>query len=374
MTELPVPLVSQKNKTALEHFPPLYHDDYRGFKEDLIEWLLSEGKKPIKGEGYSVNTIKQTHYKIDAAFRWVWNETGEYATDLPPEQADEFVKEQMKYYQDDAVMDYIKSIKRLHKYLNEKKNAHYDWEYKHKDELSSSSDGKKTIDYFKRHEMHALYEASLGFQSVKSYRNKNMTAEERNRIKIHLAQRFEKPKAEIGPEDFKEANSWKFPSMIATCIDIGLRPIEVGRAKVRWVNTDSNEIVIPARESTKNDQPWECKISNKTARALDAWLDERRQYEKYQNTDALWLTKRGNPYGSSSLNPVLERIMDETEIQPHGRHLTWYSIRRGCATMWTTDGGLQSAKQQLRHSELDTTTNYADSPGKEREMTANDLW
>lgn len=176
---------------------------------------------------------------------------------------------QMKHQQDDALLDFIKSIKRFHKYQNCTKGENYDWEYEHREELTVESQTAKTIDYFKREEMHTLYEASLGYGSVKSYHNKQMTEEERERIKTHLAQRFEKPKGEITAEDFSRANSWKFPSMLSTCIDIGLRPIEVGRAKVSWVNTHDNELMIPARESTKNDQPWQCKISDKTARALN---------------------------------------------------------------------------------------------------------
>jgi len=371
---LPVDPISEKTAHALEHFPPLHYDDYHGFKTDFLEWMLEEGKRPIKGEGYSENTVKQTHYKIDAVFRWLWDETGEYQTKISSERADEFVTAKMKHHHDDSLMDFIKSIKRFHKYHNRTKNGNYDWEYEHKDELTVESQESKTIDYFKRHEMHSLYEASLSHGSVKSYHNKQITPEERDGIKEHLAQRFEKPKEEITPDDFSRANSWKFPSMISVCIDIGLRPIEVGRAKTRWVNTNDNEIIIPAKESTKNNEPWQCKISNKTSRALDRWMDERRRYEKYNDTDTLWLTKYGNPYGTDSLNPLLEKLMEQAEIQSHGRQLTWYSIRRGCATMWANEGGIQDAQEQLRHCELKTTLNYTSSPENERQNLANDLW
>ncbi len=365
--------ISEKNARALEHFPPLHREDYRGFKQDFMEWMLEKGKNPVKHDGYSENTLRQTHYKLEEVFRYLWNAKGEYTTEIPPEDADEFLNSILGRQKDKAVMDFVKSIKRFHKYQNHTKEKHYDWDYENKDELSVSANSK-TVDYFKREEMHALYEASLSKGSVKSYHNKKMTDDERDRIKIHLAQRFEKQKSEVTPEDFSRANSWKFPSIVSTCIDIGLRPIEVGKAKVSWVNTNANEIIIPAREATKNDSPWECKISNKTARALDTWLDERATYEKYQDSDNLWLTKHGNPYGSNSLNGLLDRLMEETDIRPHGRKLTWYSIRRGCATMWANDGGIEEAQEQLRHLELKTTLTYTSSPGKTRENRANDLW
>lgn len=365
--------ICDKNSDALERFPPLHREDYRGFKQDFMEWMLSEGKNPIKKEGYSENTLRQTHYKLEEVFRYLWSQKGQYVTDITPDDADKFLNSILGNQKDQAVMDFIKSIKRFHKYQNHTKGENYDWEYENKDELSTNANSK-TVDYFKREEMHDLYEASLTNSSVKSYHNKNMTNEERERIKIHLAQRFEKPKSEITEKDFSQANSWKYPSIVATCIDIGLRPIEVGKAKLSWVNTNANEIIIPARESTKNDASWECKISNKTARALDLWMDERATYEKYQDEDALWLTQYGNPYASKSLNSLLDKLIDEADIRPHGRKLTWYSIRRGSATMWADDGGITEAQEQLRHLELKTTLTYASSPGKTRENLANDLW
>jgi len=67
---LPSP-ISKKNHNALKHFPPLHTDDYRGFKQNFMEWMGAKGKKPIKGEGYSENAIRQTHYKIDEVFRYL---------------------------------------------------------------------------------------------------------------------------------------------------------------------------------------------------------------------------------------------------------------------------------------------------------------
>jgi integrase len=170
--------------------------------------------------------------------------------------------------------------------------------------------------------MSQLYEASIEIGSVKSYHNKGMSSEERDRITAYLAQRFEKQKSEIGPDDFKRANSWKWPSIVATSIDCGLRPIEVGRATVDWLNLDDGLLMIPKDEATKNEEPWECTIRDKTVRILRKWLDERGSYEKYHLRDGLWLTKYGNPYSSNSLNATFRKMLRETNIQPNGRDLS----------------------------------------------------
>ncbi|MDR9429987.1 MAG: hypothetical protein RI568_04705 [Natronomonas sp.] len=136
-------------------------------------------------------------------------------------------------------------------------------------------------DYLHRGAFKQLYSAALEYGSVKSYHS--VTPEERDRIKTYLARLEGVPKEKIGPEEFKEANSWKVPSLIAVTLDTGLRPIEVGRASVDWVNLDSHELNIPKEESTKNEAYWNCTLKNRTVNVLSRWLDERATYEKYQD-------------------------------------------------------------------------------------------
>jgi hypothetical protein len=103
-------------------------------------------------------------------------------------------------------------------------------------------------------------------------------------------------------------------------------------------------------------------------------MEERRGYEKYDTTDALWLTKYGNPYGSASLNDLLDRLKELTDIKPRNRDLSWYAIRRGSATMWTENSGLEQAGEQLRHKKLETTLQYVKGNAESRKEVAADNW
>lgn len=49
-------------------------------------------------------------------------------------------------------------------------------------------------------------------------------------------------------------------------------------------------------------------------RALDTWIGERKSYEKYAGREELWLNKKGNPYGSSSQNYLLDKLIEEAGI------------------------------------------------------------
>jgi len=373
--DLPVPIVSEPNYDALEQFAPLKTEDYESFKEDFLVWLATKGKRPFRGDGYADTTVHTTHYKVEMAYRWLWEQEGEYTTSFDGEKGEAFIDTLVTKSPktDNEIKIFIKCLKRLFKWFDNTTGKNYDWSYSKSDQLRSE-DNSKSIHYFRQWELGELYDAALDFGSFKSYRNKGMSDEERKRLTIYLAQRFEKPKEEIGAADFEKANSWKFPSLASMSIDLGLRPIEVGRASVNWLNLSENEVVIPHDESTKNTEPWECALSNRSVNALERWLEERRQYDLYDETDALWVTKYGNPYDSSSLNRLLDNLLERTDVTPGNRDLTWYAIRRGCATMWANNAGLDAAREQLRHKRLKTTMRYVKSESSKRTSIANDLW
>ncbi|MFD1685771.1 hypothetical protein [Halobellus litoreus] len=140
-------------------------------------------------------------------------------------------------------------------------------------------------DYFKKGEFRFLYGAALAHGTVKHYNA--CEPDERDELKAHLAQRLEKAKEQVGPEDFQKANSMKMPSIVSVSLDCGPRPVEVGRAKVDWVNFEDNTLDIPREESSKNEDNWKCVLSNKSVRALRTWLDERSSYEVYNGRDEL---------------------------------------------------------------------------------------
>lgn len=105
-------------------------------------------------------------------------------------------------------------------------------------------------DFFTREERSKLREGALEYGSVPAY--SDLSPRERSQWKAHLAQRFEKPKSEIVPADWDRANGWKIPSIVWTSLDAGLRPIEVERATVNWVDVDNSLLRIPIEEASKS--------------------------------------------------------------------------------------------------------------------------
>lgn len=128
---------------------------------------------------------------------------------------------------------------------------------------------------------------------------------------------------EVSSDDWKKANGFKYPSIIHASLDAGLRPIEVGRAKTYWVDIENATLRIPEKESSKNEDNWTVSLREETAEYLARWLEEREMYEKYDDTDQLWLTRHGNPYTGKSLRVLLDNLRDIAGIE---RAFSFYAI------------------------------------------------
>jgi integrase len=240
-------------------------------------------------------------------------------------------------------------------------------------EITFSNDTSTTNpkDYLTLEERKRLREAVLNYGSVPHYHS--ITPEERDRWKTHLARRYEKPKEEVGPKDFERANSWKYPSLIWTTLDAGLRPIEVERSTTEWVDLENKVLRIPKDESSKNTDNWVVSLTDRTTNALRRWLSERQNYDKYADSDSIWLTRDGNPYQSYSLNHLLRRVCDEADISTEDRDLTWYSIRHSVGTYMAREEGLAAAQAQLRHKSPETTLRYDQTPVEDRRDALNNM-
>jgi len=362
-------LVTTPTKNALDTFAPEAAREYQEFKSDYLDWLTERGKKPYRREGYADTTLKQISSKTDQIFRWLWNTEGEYTLQFGPDEADAMMKDHALSDDSDAnLLTYVTTIRRYFKYLRFERDQDYEWEC----DVKLSMKQRTNRDYLRPEEFLSLYSAARNHGSVRHYHQ--VTPEERDRIKTYLAQRFGKPKDDISPDDFARTDSSKIASLIAVTLDVGLRPIEVSRAVLTWVNQRDNTLDIPAREATKSDNNWKCRLSDDSMRALNRWLDERKRYEKYDGSNALWLNRRGNPYNSNTLNHLLNKLIETSSIEPRDRNITWYSIRHGVATYWANHVGPHHAREQLRHSSLNTTMKYLHSDAETRNSAVEQIW
>lgn len=355
-----VTLVSEKTRPHLTERQLL---DYEEYKRDLVEWLYHVGKDPDYAEGYAYETVRAVSYKVDLFYRWLWSERDGYTTRATHEDADEFMQHLVysdKDYGSGTMANIQKCLKRLFKWKRHERDGTKKWEPKH----TFSHPVNQPRDFLTIEERQKIREAALEYGSIPHYNS--VSGSERDEWKAYLAQRFEKPKSEVTRKDWDRANGWKIPSMVWVSLDAGLRPIEVGRATVRWVDVENNLLRIPKEESSKNTENWQVAISDRTASALERWLVERENYDTYEGTDTLWLTNQQNPYGSQSLKYVMTRLCEIANIDAENRSLSWYAIRHSVGTYMTREEDLAAAQAQLRHKSPETTMRYDQTPVEDR--------
>jgi site-specific recombinase XerD len=341
--------------------------DYREERRDLLTWLRDLGKNPERGEGYAEGTVYNRAYRIDGFYRWIWEQEGGYTTTVTTAHGDSYCRDLLARDCTDSHRDgEQKALKSLFKWREyERDGDEWDPELT----LTGSPSARQPRDYFEREERTALREAALEYGSVPNY--SSLTPEERDDWKRHLAQRFGKPKTGVGADTFKRANGWKIPSLVQASLDGGLRPKEVGRAKVTWVDTENNVLRIPPEDATKSNDAWTVAIRPQTSQSLARWISERDCYGKYDDTAALWLTREANPYGSTALNRLLENLCETAEIDTTHRDLSWYSIRHSVGTLLTDERDLEAARAQLRHQSRTTTMKYDNVSTEDRRDALN---
>ena len=346
---------------AEAYLNPRQRQDYRSERESCLHWLLTRGKKPAEAVGYAEGTVKPRCYRMDRFYRFVWEREGGYTTNLSHDHADAWMDHlAQRDVSATHKQNCQKSLAMLYKWLHHERGLG-EWEPPFRFSSDSSTQPR---DYLTRDERKAIRDAALEYGSVPSYNN--LTPSARDRWKQYLAQRFEKPKAEVTPKDWDRANGWKIPSLIWTMLDAGLRPVEVERASLSWVDCDNSLLRIPKEDSAKTREHWVVGVTDRTAEHLSKWCQQRRNYAQYDDTDLLWLTREGNPYGSSALRSVLQRLCDIAGIDTEHRQMSAYTIRHSVGTFMTREEDLAAAQAQLRHRSPQTTMKYDSAPPEAR--------
>lgn len=338
--------------------------DYKSHREKLLLWMLNRGKQPDKGQGYAWDTTRCRAYNTDIFYRWVWQQHDKYTTQIDRNDANEYFRTLVASDQTSSNKQNIeKSIKMLMRWREFHLGEDWsDWESPVSFQDSQTPDEPQ--DYLTREERSLIRESAINYGSVPHYNS--LSPEKRDKWKKTLSVRFRIPKTDVGKKEFDRANGYKIPSLVCVSLDAGLRPKEVANATTDWIDTQNAIMRIPYDESVKNKGNWHVSLREKTAEYLQRWIEERQLYDKYDNTDLLWLTRENNPYRSTALKHVLVRLCNDAGIETEERQMTWYSIRHSVGTFMTREEGMKAAKSQLRHRSIETTAKYDAAPVDDR--------
>lgn len=334
---------------------------YRKYRE----WLQTSGKNPDRKIGFAPGSVHDQFYRTIQFHNWVWNQTETAGNRIKHTHADEYEEalaqdkiltqngeryaEGSKRKLQQAVINYFEFITAS--------TGRESWT----PNLTFSQSEYNQADYFTLEERDKLYDAALTYDDLGRYND--LSPETRSRRKAYLAQKLGKPKPEVRPEDFEKCRtSWKIPSLVSVSLDLGARPVFLSRCSEQWYKPEKGVFQIPKDESPKNDAHWEPALSSRSIQMTNWWVSQRATIPKYDDTEALWLNREGNPYRSGSLNYLLDRLLEEADIDQSNRKLTWMSIRRSTGTYLTHFRSLAYAKDQLRHKSRQSTLQYVEIP------------
>lgn len=344
--------------------------DFFAEMNDFLEWMLTSGLSPTARNptGYEPSTATNNLKRLGRTLPRLWKEHGGYTLIVTNDLADWYVEQ----LEDDEITKdsgepYAESTKRKHAcavfaYKRWRADQRGGDVWRPHTLFDNEQRERPMADPITLDERKALREAVLEYESVTQYNN--CTPEERDRIRALLAQRLGKPKSEVTPSDWKDANRcWKYPSLFHVTLDTALRPIEIERAKVGWVNLEANRLEIPKDESTKNDVCWETPFNSRTGVSLEKWMEQRAADPAYDDTELLWLTREGNAFTSGPLGNRLRSLMEEAGIAIAGRDISWYSLRHSLATyLATITNNIEEIRRQLRHKCIESTLRYIHPP------------
>lgn len=367
------PYVPELTRNQLTHRQLV---DYNEHRRSLLTWLETQGKNPEKHTGYSDDTVYNYSYRLDRFYRWVWAEYDGYTIRIQQEYADAYID---ALYKDELRKDDGETYSGNHK----RKTANaietlFNWKACERDgdrwsaDVSFSEQTVSQADPFSKDERKRLREAALELDTIPGYNDR--TPDERDRWKAYIAQKLGKPKDEVSPDDWKRINrSWGLPSLVLVALDTGLRPVGIEKMNTGWLRLEKGVIAVPPKKTVKDGDPTEIALTQRTVNSLRRWLEERENYEKYDETDAVWLNRKKNRYNSDTLNYLLDKLCDEAGITQENRNISWYSIRRSVGTYLISEGSLAEAQTQLRHKNPESTMRYAESPPEERRNTLDKI-
>lgn len=325
----------------------------------LLEFLRRKGKNPERNNGFAESNVRPIARRIHQVHEYFWSQ-GRNVLILTTDHAEEFVSALNKdTFLNQSGEPYSEGSKRKFTQALQAYFRFREIEWKPSIRFSEKSAANSGSDPFSKSEREKLLEAALNYQTPPSY--SNVSPEERDSWNTYLSQLLGIPKEKIGPNHWESLQTnWKIPSLLSTALDAGWRAKLVGRLLVVHVNIDNGFIKIPGEIAVKNNRDWTNQLSRRSIRLTEKWLDQRSNISKYDNSDLVWLNRKGNPYRSATLNDLLSGLMDEAGIDSDGRKLTWHSVRHSTGMyVYDQTQDLGQVADVLRHVSLESARKYA---------------
>ena len=143
---------------------------------------------------------------------------------------------------------------------------------------------------------------------------------------------------------------------------VGLRGSAIVHIDVDDLDLEHNQI----RVTEKGNEDYWVMIGDNLKHQIMLWLHDREKYFGNNNSDALFLSQRGNRFTVRSLTDIIGKYTDGID-----KHITPHVMRHSCATnLYDKTGDIYLCASQLHHKNVTTTQRYAElSRAKQKKAT-----
>lgn len=332
-------------------------DIYEEWRLEFSRWAFDRGKDPYFYDGYAKGSMYNILNRVEKFAAWVFQQDDfGFTVDFTEAHLDAYWHYVLR--PNDNQLD--SNRREMNNIALVLKHQGGEYEIPKSEKVYSKINKTRATgfeDFLTTRELDAIKTASLRYYSAPAY--DTLTEEERDEWAAEIAQRIGKRKMDL---TWDETTSYKIPSLVYVSRDVGFRPDEVTDSKMSWVRLDDDDdarLQIPKTEDAKEGKNnWRCYLSSESARLLDLWKQERAEDPMYDDSDAIWLNREGNPYNSTSLRRIMGNLMDEADIDSEDREQGWYMIRRGVGTEIANSQGLSAVMSQLRIKRIETARTY----------------
>jgi site-specific recombinase XerD len=146
----------------------------------------------------------------------------------------------------------------------------------------------------------------------------------------------------------------------------GLRISAIVQIDINDLDLEHNRIRI----TEKGDKDVYVMIGDNLKSQILLWLQDRNEYFKHINSDALFVSQENNRLSSRSVKDLI----DKYTLGATDKHVTPHVMRHSCATnLYEATGDIYLCAKQLNHKNVSTTQRYAELSKEKQKKAANIL-
>lgn len=190
--------------------------------------------------------------------------------------------------------------------------------------------------------------------------SKPKSSSDESKKKIMLTQNDFQKILKATDEEKNEFKKNRDKAILILFMTTGIRKDALRSINISDINFESKEFAVV----DKGNKVHLCSLTDSALGVINEWIKIRGNWE----TDALFLSNRGNRISRTALDHVVEKYC----LISMGKHISPHKLRAGfCSILYNKTGDIEFVRQAVGHSSPNITKRYIVTDGNEKRRAAN---